>query len=170
MTSTFNDERNSPRVKGRVVEFSGYDIEEAARLLRLIVNGRETVFWESHAPGAAPRTITRDVLITAARQELTERRSRTEILGEGMFAEPAWETLLELYIEQQGTRFNIARLTSRLGLPPTTVLRWFTHLEDKQLVCRHANPTDQRAAFVSLTTRGIEGLDTYFLRKLTQSG
>jgi DNA-binding MarR family transcriptional regulator len=93
--------------------------------------------------------------------ELEMRSARLQLLPEGMFGEPAWEILLLLYIEQQGTRLNISGLSTILQLPPTSVLRWLNYLEERQFVLREDHPTDQRSVFIKLTPLATEALDRY---------
>jgi hypothetical protein len=152
----------------RMVLLSGRDLEEARRLLRLLAEGSTgEVVMIPRAWQAQP--ITREALIAAAGRELAHRRQRLQLFPEGVFGEPAWELLLVLYIEQQGERLNIARLTRRVGLPPSSALRWLRYLQDKDLVARTGHPTDQRAFFVDLTSKAIQTLDVYFSGMLTQS-
>jgi DNA-binding MarR family transcriptional regulator len=117
---------------------------------------------------SGPSVFSRAALLDAAQQELEWRRRRNKVLPEEMFGEPAWEILLQLYVEQQGTRLNIARLTSYLNLSASTVLRWLNYLHDKQLLRRESHPTDQRSVFVELTTGAVEVIDSYFSEVLTR--
>jgi hypothetical protein len=154
--------------RDRMVLLSGQDLEEARRLLKLLAEG-----WTGEVV-MMPRTwqaqpITREALIAAAERELTNRRRRAQVLPEGVFGEPAWDMLLVLYVEQMGERLNIARLTRRLGLPPTTGLRWLGYLQDKELVVRSGHPTDQRSFFVDLTSKAIQALDMHFSGTLMRS-
>ena len=158
----------SQNEQGRMVLLSGRDLEEARRLLRLLAEG------SSAEVVTKPRTlqtqpITREALIKAADRELTNRRQRGRVLPEGIFGEPAWDILLVLYVEQAGERLNIARLTRRLDLPPTTALRWLGYLQNTALVVRRDHPTDQRAFFVDLTPKAIQALDMHFSETLTRS-
>jgi len=142
------------------VLLSGRDVEDAARLMKLLAEGSGADVVRPVSIGGS-QVLTRKSLIDAARHELKKRRRRTQLLSEGMFGEPAWEMLLLLYIEQQGTRLNLARLSENLGLPGTTALRWLSYLEDRGLIQREAHPTDQRSAFLKLTDKAIEALDVY---------
>jgi DNA-binding MarR family transcriptional regulator len=135
--------------------------------MRLLTEASDAVVVEtSFTPG--PSVISRATLLDAAQQELERRRRRNKVLPEEMFGEPAWEILLQLYVEQQGTRLNIARLTSYLNLSASTVLRWLNYLHDKQLLRREIHPNDQRSVFVELTTGAVEVIDSYFSEVLTR--
>jgi hypothetical protein len=64
---------------------------------------------------------------------LEMRRRRSAIFGEGLFSDPAWDILLELFAAELGGR--------RLGLadldhiaPRSTLARWLTALGERGLV------------------------------------
>jgi DNA-binding MarR family transcriptional regulator len=141
------------------VILSGKDLDDARRLMRLLAQEPDSsgVGLDS---ADRPR-IAREALIGVARVELEMRSARLQLLPEGMFGEPAWEILLLLYIEQQGTRLNISGLSTILQLPPTSVLRWLNYLEERQFVLREDHPTDQRSVFIKLTPLATEALDRY---------
>jgi hypothetical protein len=162
-------------LSSRSVRLSGRDLDDATRLLKLLAAPAEG----APEPGASRRAAlieaagqdrqpppagrgTRAALIEAARQEMQRRRLRTNLLPDGMFGEDAWEMLLQLYIEQQGARFTIARLSSSLGIPTASAVRWLQYLQAKQLVRREDHPTDRRAVFIMLTSEGMDALDAYF--------
>lgn len=61
------------------------------------------------------------------------RRRRSTVFGEGLFSDPAWDILLELFAAELGGR--------RVGLsdldpiaPRSTLARWLTALEERGLV------------------------------------
>ncbi|MGE5563233.1 MAG: hypothetical protein ACM3ZV_07970 [Bacillota bacterium] len=67
------------------------------------------------------------------RSILDVRRRRSEVFGQGLFADPAWDILLELFAAALGNR----RMT--LGdlapiAPKSTLARWIAALEERQLV------------------------------------
>jgi hypothetical protein len=64
---------------------------------------------------------------------LRMRRRRSRVFGEGLFSDPAWDILLELFAAELGGR--------RVGLsdldpiaPRSTLARWLTALEERGLV------------------------------------
>ena len=64
---------------------------------------------------------------------LRVRRERSAIFGEGLFSEPAWDILLELFAAQLGNRtLGLADLT-RIA-PQSTLARWVSALEERGLV------------------------------------
>jgi DNA-binding MarR family transcriptional regulator len=146
---------------GRLVLLSGKDIDDATRLVRILAESAEADVVGIRDIGQ-PQVLTRETLIEAAHLELKKRSRRKELLPEQMFGEPGWEILLLLYVEQQGSRLHLARLSSELDLPGTTTLRWLNYLEEHTLVERDPNPIDQRSAFLRLTVKAIKALDIYF--------
>jgi len=80
------------------------------------------------------------------------RRRRNEFFGGMLFADPAWDILLELYIMRvanKPVRVKNACLAS--GVPATTALRWIGLLQEQGLIERSADTTDHRVRWVSLT-------------------
>ena len=150
-----------------MVLLSGKDLEDAARLITVLTEGSDAEVVGFNAM-EQPQAITRETLLAAARRELRSRRLRSKLLPDGMFGEPAWEILLQLYVEQQGIRQNIARLSGALAVPQTSVIRWLSYLQDRDLVRREAHPTDQRSVYLELTSKGIEALDAYLSETLAR--
>lgn len=148
----------------KFVLLSGRDVDDAGRLMRLLSEPSEDAALATSAD--RPRMISRALLIEAACKERMRRRRRAKVLPKDMFGEPAWDILLQLYAEQQAGRLKIARLTSDLELPATTVLRWLSYLEDRQLVRREDHPTDHRSVIIELTAEAIQAIDTYFFEVL----
>ena len=161
MSSAFLRDKDELDPSGRLLLLRGSDIEDAARLLRLLAESVEADVV-GLADSGRPQVLTRNILIETAIREFRKRERRKELLPGQMFGEPGWEMLLLLYIEQHGTRLNIARLSSQLELPGTSTLRWLNYLEENGLVERDPNPIDQRSAFLRLTVKAIKALDIYF--------
>ena len=136
--------------------FSAKDREDAARLLALIV-GEER----------AQRTRLLQSTTEVARVILEDRKRRGRIFNAGMFGEPAWELLLNLYVmDKDGPRLTIGRLIDSTKCAQTTALRWLQYLEDQDLIERQEHPGDARTAFVSLTKKARDALDHYLSQSL----
>ena len=89
------------------------------------------------------------------------RLRRRELFPQPIFGEPPWEMLLALYLDfPDGT--TVATLSSRVGLPGTTVRRWLGYLKDHHLVKTARSDDDRRSLCVLLTDTAREKLDTYF--------
>ena len=91
------------------------------------------------------------------------RELRNRFFARAIFAEPAWNMLLALYLaDDDGRPVTASGLSEWSGCPPTTGLRWLRLLESERLVRRRPSATDRRMCFVELTSRGREALDRYF--------
>ena len=91
------------------------------------------------------------------------RRERDGLFDEGLFADPAWDVLLELYAAHlEGNRVSISSACIAATVPGTTALRWITTLVDRGLVTRQDDQFDRRRSFVSLTPRAREKMAAFF--------
>jgi hypothetical protein len=63
------------------------------------------------------------------------RRTRLEILPPDLFAEPAWDLLLELFLaDAEGRRLTARQVCERSNIPPTVMARWLKHLSQNGYV------------------------------------
>ena len=91
------------------------------------------------------------------------RRRRDQFFEGELFADPAWDILLELYasmLAQQ--RITVGTLCNAAAVPQTTALRWISLLESKGLIQRGADPMDGRRFHLSLSRSGLEAIASYF--------
>ena len=73
----------------------------------------------------------------------------------GLFGEPAWDILLDVYIAQKSRReIQVSSVCIEAGVPSTTILRWLTRLEQEGLIYRAADNVDGRRRYVRLTEAG----------------
>lgn len=97
------------------------------------------------------------------RRVIRARRFRDELFGPALFADPAWDILLELFAcELSGARANVTSVCAAAAVPTSTALRWIKNLEERRLVRRQEDPHDLRRWFVSLTPEGSEALASFF--------
>lgn len=91
------------------------------------------------------------------------RRRRIRYLPEKIFAEPAWDILLDLYVN--GVRGRPVSITSACiagDIPATTGLRWLGVLEQEKLIEREISKTDARVTLVRLTRSAHERMREFF--------
>lgn len=94
---------------------------------------------------------------------LSRRRARDQFFDGNLFADPAWDILLELYAAELGQRrVSVSSVCVSASVPATTALRWINHLESKDLVRRKPDPLDGRRVFLSLSGSGIAAMERYF--------
>lgn len=83
---------------------------------------------------------------------LRARRLRDGLFPEGIFADPAWDMLLDLYAcRLEGTEVCVSNACIAARVPHSTALRWVDRLEEFGLVERRPDPVDSRRIYVGLT-------------------
>ena len=91
------------------------------------------------------------------------RRARETMLGDKLFADPAWDMLLEAYwAELMQRRLSVSGLCRGAAVPPTTALRWIQKLEQEEWLVRRDDPVDARRSWIELTPQGSARLALYF--------
>ena len=96
---------------------------------------------------------------------LMVRRMREEVIGAQLFSDPAWDILLDLYVARvRGHRVQTSSLSPMAAVPPSTARRWVRKLIDLGLLERERDRTDQRLAFLKLTTKGYELMIAFMAR------
>lgn len=97
------------------------------------------------------------------REILRQRRNRDRFFDAELFADPAWDILLELYAAELGQlRISVGSVCNGSSVPPTTALRWINLLERKGLIQRRADPRDARRVFLSLSSSALQAMESYF--------
>jgi hypothetical protein len=91
------------------------------------------------------------------------RHLRNEFFGARLFADPAWDILLDLMAARLERRsVAVSSLCIGAAVPATTALRWIKQLTEIGLLRRVADPLDGRRVFIELTGEAIDKLDAYF--------
>lgn len=93
---------------------------------------------------------------------IRSRAIRRQFFKEDLFADPAWDMLLELYaLECEGRRISVSKLSVAAGVPCTTTLRWIDKLESESLIVRTNDPFDARRVWIGLSDRGVRTMRDY---------
>jgi hypothetical protein len=96
------------------------------------------------------------------RQAIRARRLRTAHFGDGLFEDPAWDMLLDLFAaELEGGHVSVSSLCIAAHVAPTTALRWIGRMTEAGLFERRPDPQDRRRAFMALTQRGSVAMRGY---------
>jgi DNA-binding MarR family transcriptional regulator len=96
------------------------------------------------------------------RKYLRARRGRTQLLPAELFAEPAWDILLALYVSHiEGRCVSVASACDATAVPPATALRWLDRLVVLGLVQRAGNPDNRRQSFVDLSPTALEAIERW---------
>lgn len=102
------------------------------------------------------------VSAASVRGAIRARRLRDQFFASDLFADPAWDMLLDLFAARlEGGNVSVSSLCIASAVPPTTALRWITTLTDAGLVGRQEDPAEKRRAFIVLTARGVAGMQGY---------
>ena len=141
----------------RLVSLNWQDVED---LRRLLLKLSPTHFFSARTSDVRADNDS-EPLIKRARDALEMRRKRIAIFGPQMFAEPAWEMLLILYLSEGGQRHTLSSLSELSGASRSTGMRWIDYLVSHGLMIREEHPTDKRRNFVSLSKKGRELLELY---------
>ena len=97
------------------------------------------------------------------RRILRQRQLRGRFFDPDLFADPAWDILLDLTAAHaEGARVSVTSLCIAAGVPPTTALRWIGQLTQAGLLRRTEDETDRRRAFIALTEKALTGMARYF--------
>ena len=108
-----------------------------------------------------------------AYQTYQERRQRDDLFRDqaGLFAEPAWDLLLDLYVAhyQQGS-ISISSACIAARVPQTSGLRYIATLVRRGMVRREPDPFDARRVYLFLMPDTVAALDRYFTDQLEKRG
>lgn len=102
---------------------------------------------------------------TRARRIISERRRRERTLGSELFADPAWDMLLDLYAAHHERRnVSVSSLCIAAAVPATTALRWIKTMTDKGMLWRAADANDGRRIYISLADHVLEAMDEFLAK------
>jgi DNA-binding MarR family transcriptional regulator len=106
------------------------------------------------------RSASRRVQAGQIRAMIRARRMRDQFFKGDLFADPAWDMLLDLMaarLEQR--RVAVSSLCIAAAVPPTTALRWIKTLCEQGLFVRVADPQDGRRVFIELSDSTAASLE-----------
>ncbi|WP_232332959.1 helix-turn-helix domain-containing protein [Novosphingobium aquimarinum] len=97
------------------------------------------------------------------RSIIKHRRLRGRFFEGDLFADPAWDMLLDLTAARaEHARVSVTSLCIAADVPPTTALRWFTQMVEAGLFERQCDDTDRRRAFITLSEKAANAMARYF--------
>ncbi len=104
------------------------------------------------------------------REIIKLRRLRGSFFQPDLFADPAWDILLDLKAAaQEGQQVSVSSLCIVAAVPPTTALRWITAMAQSGMLVRRQDPADARRVFIELSGETSAKLDDYFAALATRS-
>ena len=97
------------------------------------------------------------------RRIIRQRQLRARFFDPALFADPAWDMLLDLFIATgDGKRVPVTSACIGAAVPTSTALRWITQMEEAGLVERQDDNTDRRRAFIVLSDSTMTSMARYF--------
>ncbi|NNC73269.1 MAG: MarR family transcriptional regulator [Sphingomonadaceae bacterium] len=91
------------------------------------------------------------------------RRLRDRFFDGTLFADPAWDMLLDLMAARiEGRQVSVSSLCIAAAVPPTTALRWIKAMTEQALFVRNADPRDGRRVFIALDDDAAHAMETWF--------
>jgi DNA-binding MarR family transcriptional regulator len=101
--------------------------------------------------------------VETVRSVIRARRLRARYFPEELFADPAWDMLLDLLqAEIAHLRVPVSSLCIAAAVPATTALRWLKTMVARGIFIRRADPHDGRRVFVELAPEASQALRRYF--------
>lgn len=131
----------------------------AATLARLSSGPTATAARAAAAPSGDAPPVSAD----SVRAVIRARRLRARYFPEHLFADPAWDMLLDLLqAEIAQLRVPVSSLCIAAAVPATTALRWLKTMVQEGIFLRRADPHDGRRVFVELAPDTSRALRRYF--------
>jgi hypothetical protein len=137
--------------------------QEAARLASMLASLSAEDAGAARGP-AMPGEAQREDQVDAGfvRSIIRARRLRDQYFRGELFADPAWDMLLDLYAARlEGDRVAVSSLCIAAAVPATTALRWIKALTDRGLLHRSADPQDGRRVYIELSADTAKAMGAY---------
>ncbi|MEO5578647.1 MAG: winged helix DNA-binding protein [Sphingomicrobium sp.] len=104
--------------------------------------------------------------VDVVRSLIRARRLRARFFSEELFADPAWDMLLDLLqAELAQHRVPVSSLCIAAAVPATTALRWIKSMTENGMFVRRADPHDGRRVFVELSPEASQAMRGYFAER-----
>lgn len=101
-------------------------------------------------------------IVAMAEHLYAERRARDLSFPDGLFAEPAWDILLDLYVNHAHRNvLTISSVCVGASVPTSTGLRYIISLEKTGMLEIERDEFDRRRRIVSLSDTAISLIEAY---------
>jgi hypothetical protein len=138
------------------------EVARIAEALARLGDAAEPSAAADRRPGFDGPPVDAEVSAAEVRDVIRARRLRDRFFGEGLFEDPAWDMLLDLFAAGlERTQVSVSSLCIAAAVAPTTALRWIGRLTEAGLLDRAADPADRRRAFVTLSPRADAAMHRY---------
>ena len=97
------------------------------------------------------------------REIIRRRQARARFFDSDLFADPAWDMLLDLTAsDAEHRRVSVTSLCIASGVPTTTALRWVKQMTDNGIFERVRDTSDKRRVFITLSDKSRDAMASYF--------
>jgi DNA-binding MarR family transcriptional regulator len=94
---------------------------------------------------------------------IRQRRLRDRYFESELFADPAWDILLDLTAARaEHRRVSVTSLCIAAAVPATTALRWIAQMTEMGILVREQDEEDKRRAFIALSDSAADAMARYF--------
>jgi len=108
---------------------------------------------------------TQNVDAALLRRIIRLRRDRERYFPAEIFADPAWDMLLDLVAARmEGRQVAVSSLCIAACVPTTTALRWIRSLSEVGVFERSTDPSDARRTWISLSPSAADGMMAWLRR------
>lgn len=151
-------DNSADRSEGRLKQLS----EEVNRIAMALARLSDTPLSQDTMrpvqPGEGPA-----VSAELIRSIIRARRLRDQFIPGNLFADPAWDILLDLLqAEIIQHRVPVSSLCIASAVPATTALRWIRTMTDRGMLLRREDPHDARRVFIELAAETSTAIRRYF--------
>lgn len=148
--------------------------QRLAKISRSQGSGGDTAMSQADSPAIPLRVessykddgidnIAAQVSAEDVRRFMEMRTLRSQFFDGALFADPAWDILLDLYASLlDGQAISVSSLCIAANVPPTTALRWINLMTEKALLERRADEQDGRRKFIGLSDEAAQAMHHYF--------
>jgi DNA-binding MarR family transcriptional regulator len=137
--------------------------EEVSRIASTLARLSTGPGVSPRAPESLPASDVPPLSVDTVRSVIRARRLRARYFREELFADPAWDMLLDLLqAEIAQLRVPVSSLCIAAAVPATTALRWLKTMVSQGIFLRRADPHDGRRVFVELAPEASQALRRYF--------
>ncbi len=153
-----NDYMNHSVFKDKPVSFNPFPNKASSEPSTFIDNG------DKYPSQGGP--ISADMV----RSIIKQRRMRDNFFESALFADPAWDILLDLMAARlSGQTVSVSSLCIAAAVPATTALRWITSMTKNGMLERKSDPMDARRVFMDLSDETYAKLEAYLTKALGNS-
>ena len=104
------------------------------------------------------------------RRIIHHRQLRKKFFAPDLFADPAWDMLLDLSAARgEDRRVSVTSLCIASQVPPTTALRWIALMVEEGIFLRVSDKSDRRRVFIELSDASADAMARYFAETGTEA-